>query len=88
MFAPGSKHETKKGFNDLFQGPTLGGILKSAIEQRKTHSPAKVEPGMRKPQYANYYERKQGEEVEFQKDLVKKGLVGHGLKEIMNKNHT
>jgi hypothetical protein len=38
---------------------------------------------MKKPQYANYYERKQGEEMDFKKDVVKKSVLGQGIKEMM-----
>jgi hypothetical protein len=33
--------------------------------------------------YANYYERKQDEETSFQKDVVKKGVLGTGIKNMM-----
>ena len=60
--------------------------MKKALDQKRQSSPAKVTADMRKPQYANYYERKQGEEMEFKKDIVKKGLLGQGIKDIISKS--
>ena len=65
----------------------MGSVLKEALEQKKSNGPAKAAPGQMKPQYANYYERKQDEELNYQKDVVKKGIIGQGLHDILHKTH-
>eukprot|EP00347_Sterkiella_histriomuscorum_P004984 403358342 len=60
----------------------LNNLFKAAMDE-KAKSPVKMNKGAAQP-YANYYERKIDEEREVQKDVVKKNVLGAGLKNMFS----
>lgn len=81
---PGISHGNTAASNFFSQIPALQKQNPNALAQLvKPQDPLQHALSKAKP-YANYQERKQDEEQEFQKEVMKKGVLGTGLKNMMS----